>query len=164
MLLSTAVLATAATLFSTTFAAPTISRRDDYLCGYGTEGIKLPTANTTIYQTADDDLSCTSVEIVYCSGQYFKTSSLDATVWLSPPGQQSGEILAKNVAPDDSDAPAGYYSYRFNVSICPTSGSYMTGQKTLAVYETATGYYNEYNYFISEIDVNLAVNSTSAKH
>lgn len=88
----------------------------------------------------DGNYGPTYVEVIYCSGQYFKTSSIDASVWLTfPDSPDSGELLVKDEKPDNKDASAGFYSYRFNVSIAPEDGDYATGVRTLSVYETTTG-------------------------
>ena len=120
LLVASAALLPATVLASPLHFAEAIRRQDDgYLCGYGTQGLKKPADNDTIYQQEDS----TTFEVVYCSGQYFKTSTIDASVWLSfPDSFQSGELLTKDQKPDNKDAPAGYYSYRFNVTIYPNDG------------------------------------------
>ena len=119
----------------------------------------------------------TNVSILYCSGQYFKTSSIDLSVWLSSAdnGVTGGELLAKDVKPDNRDAAPGFYSYGLNVTILPVDGMYMTGPYVISVYETMTGewigeccrrralsltimagYYNPMNYAITSVNVTLA--------
>jgi len=48
-------------------------------------------------------------------------------------------LLAKDIPPDNEDAAAGFYSYRYNVTLCPEDGEYRTGPFVVSVYETATG-------------------------
>ena len=104
------------------------------------QGIIQPVDGATITQVNDGNYDSTTVEIVYCSGQYFKTRSIDASVFLTfPDSPNSGELLAKDIEPDNKDASAGFYSYRFNVTIAPSDGSYPTGVRSLSVYETTTG-------------------------
>jgi len=119
-------------------AAPTA--RDTPLCPPEHQGIIQPANGATITQVRDSNLDGTTVEVVYCSGAYFKISSLDASALFSFPDTLNvGSILAKNVKPDNKDAAAGFYSYRFNVTFTPNSGSYFTGLHTLSIYETTTG-------------------------
>ena len=120
------ILLAGAGLLTVAFASPVANvgqpkskRQSDTLCGYGTQGIKQPAANSTIQQNEDS----TTFEVVYCSGQYFKTSSIDGSVLLHYPGRaDSGQLLVTSQAPDNQDAPSGYYSYRFNVTIYPEDG------------------------------------------
>lgn len=143
-------LAQAAPQATTSAAAP--------LCTPEAQGIVQPANGATVTQTQDSNYDGTIVEIVYCSGQYFKTSTIDASVLLTLPGSpDSGQLLAKDVAPDNLDALAGFYSYRFNVTIAPISGTYPTGPYTLSIYETTTGYYNPTNFEITSINVTLVV-------
>ena len=114
-----------AALFAAASASPLISEpvldpRAKSVCGQlGDSGIKKPKNNATIHQTNDE----TTFEVIYCSGQYFKTSSQDASVWLSSGvGSQSGELWVKNQAPDNLDAVTGSYSYRLNVTLYPEDG------------------------------------------
>lgn len=114
-------------------------------CYQKSPGIYSPAPDAVITQSTSN-YACTNVTILYCSGQYFKTSSLDTSVGLSQlyaggPGIASGQLLAKNVKPDDADAQAGFASYRYNVTICPGGGDYLTGDYALSVYETETGEY-----------------------
>lgn len=110
------------------------------LCTPEAQGIIQPVDGATITQVDDGNYDSTTVEIVYCSGQYFKTRSIDASVFLTfPDSPNSGELLAKDIEPDNKDASAGFYSYRFNVTIAPSDGSYPTGVRSLSVYETTTG-------------------------
>ena len=111
------------------------------LCSYGTYGIICPSANKTITQIDDGSESATYFEVIYCSGQYFETSSLNVDVWLSSPGEvsSSGIILIEDATPDNQDAEPGYYSYRLNVSITPEDGDYATGARVLSVYERESG-------------------------
>ena len=51
----------------------------------------------------------------------------------------SGQLLIKDQPPDDLDSDAGFYSYRFNASVYPSDGDYLTGEQTLSVYETVSG-------------------------
>lgn len=139
--------AIALALFGTLAAsAPTTSgalRRDtttDPFCYQKSPGIYEPTEGAIISQSITD-YTCNNISILYCSGQYDKTRSIDTSVWLSQSstGTGSGELLAKDVTPDDQDASAGFSSYRYNVSVCPSDGDYMTGPYILSVYETETG-------------------------
>jgi hypothetical protein len=123
-------------LASAVTASPIVVARDDPLC-YQKTGIQQPTAGTSI--PLSQNSNGVNVTVIYCSGQYFKTRSLDLSVGLSQPGSPSGELLAKGVQPDNKDAQGGFYSYRFDVTILPNSGS---GERTLNVFETATGKYN----------------------
>ena len=122
-------------------AAPTATTTaSSPLCTPEAQGIIQPTNGATITQVNDGNYDSTIVEIIYCSGQYFKTSSIDASVFLTfPDSPNSGELLAKDVEPDNKDASAGFYSYRFNVTIAPSNGDYPTGLRSLSVYETTTG-------------------------
>ncbi|MCJ1331200.1 hypothetical protein MMC10_007888 [Thelotrema lepadinum] len=133
---------------------PIVKRQDDKLCGYETgQAIVEPAANSTIQQNEDS----TTFEVIYCSGQYFKTYSIDASVFLHfPDSPNSGQLLVNNQQPDNLDTDAGFYSYRFNITIYPEDGDYLSGQQTLSVYEAASGYYNPYNYEITEIPINFA--------
>ena len=118
ILLAGAALLTAASA-TPIISEPIVKRQSDDICGYGTQGIKQPTANSTIQQNEDS----TTFEVVYCSGQYFKTSSLDISAFLHfPDSPNSGQLLVRNQQPDNQDAPAGYYSYRFNITIYPEDG------------------------------------------
>ncbi|KAK5115802.1 hypothetical protein LTR85_009396 [Meristemomyces frigidus] len=158
--LSTALLASLAAALP---AASHISTREtsttEPFCYQKSEGIYEPANGATITQDTATD-SCTDVTILYCSGQYDKTSSLSASVWLSTNAQpdiaSGGEILALDVSPDNQNTTAGYYSYYFTTSICPSDGDYATGSYELSVYETETGYYNAYNYEIHSINVTLS--------
>lgn len=118
---------------ATTLSKPVVSRQSDTVCGTAQHvGIVQP-ANGAVITTSN-------IPIVYCSGQYFKTSSIDASALLSLPGQfDSGELLVKDIKPDNQDVPAGYYSYRFNATIPEEDGDWPSGQWTLSIYETATG-------------------------
>ena len=110
------------------------------LCTPEAQGIVKPKNGAKITQVNDGNYDSTYVEVIYCSGQYFKTSSVDASVWLTSPGSpNSGGLLLKDVKPDNKDSSAGFYSYRFNVTIAPEDGDYATGVRTLSVYETTTG-------------------------
>jgi hypothetical protein len=122
------------------------------LCTPEHQGIIQPASGATITQVKNDNGDGTTVQIVYCSGQYFKTSSIDASVFLTAPDSpDSGELLAKDVKPDNQDASAGFYSYRFNVTISPADGDYQTGPYVLSIYETETGE-------LMRIDVNEKTN------
>ena len=102
-------------------------KRQDTVCGYGIEGIKKPLNNATITYPENSDGDPFNFEVIYCSGQYFKTSSLSASLLLSNPANgdnslNSGMILVNNASPDNQDAPAGFYSYRLNVTMYPIDG------------------------------------------
>ena len=107
-------------------------------CSGKAAGLYSPTEGAVLTQYITD-YACNNFTVLYCSGQYFKTSSIDTSVWLSSAGNDNGMLLAKDVAPDNQDAQAGFYSYRYNVTICPISGEYMTGPYVFSVYETQTG-------------------------
>lgn len=93
-----------------------------------------------IVQPADGfDITSPTFTVIYCSGEYFKTSTIDASAWLTSPGASGGMLLVKDIAPNNEDAPAGYYSYRFNVTIPVIDGNYPSGAWTLSVYETTNG-------------------------
>lgn len=81
------------------------------------------------------------MEIIYCSGAYFKTSSIEASALLSFPDSIAlgGQVLVKDAKPDDLDAAAGFSSYRFNASIYPSDGDYYTGEMAISIFETTTG-------------------------
>jgi len=120
-----------------------VSNETEPFCYQKTPGIYSPTEGAILTQDTSD-YNCNNFTILYCSGQYFKTSSLDTSVGLSPSYNgvvdiNSGELLAKGVKPDDRDAQAGFSSYRYNVTICPVQGEYMTGPYALSVFETETG-------------------------
>ncbi|KAF2860899.1 hypothetical protein K470DRAFT_257447 [Piedraia hortae CBS 480.64] len=131
-----------------TLASPITPRQANAttpFCSGKSSGLYKPAEGAILSQYISDS-ECNNFEILYCSGQYFKTSSLDLSVWLSPrfssspyQAMRSGQLLAKNVKPDDKDSAAGYYSYRFNVSICPIEGEYRTGPYILSAYETYSG-------------------------
>jgi len=104
----------------------------------GKTGLYSPTEGAVLAQNVTD-YGCNNVTVLYCSGQYYKTRSIDTSVWLSSPGGTSGQLLAQDVTPDDADAAAGYSSYRYNVTICPLDGDYKTGSYVFSVYETETG-------------------------
>lgn len=109
-------------------------------CKTETSGFLSPVAGSTITQAKGAE--STVVEILYCSGQYFKTRPTGASIWLTKGIDSAlggGPLLAQNVVPDDHDAAAGFHSYRFNVTIYPEDGSFMQGPYTLSVYETSTG-------------------------
>lgn len=134
---------------ATPIASPAhVARQSDPFCSGQSPGIYEPADGSTINQVMDDDYDCTTVEFLYCSGQYDKTRSIDTSIWLSASGAASGQLLAKDVQPDNDDAAAGFYSYRYNVTICPEDGNYMTGSQTLSVYETETGRYSTWNSFV----------------
>lgn len=116
---------------------PPETRSKEPACGYGKAGLKLPAPGATITQDVSSDHG-TQVEVLYCSGAYFKTSSQSASLWLSQ-NPSAGQLLAQNVSPDNKDAPAGFYSYRFNVSLHPVDGSYYKGNYTFSIYEVTTG-------------------------
>jgi hypothetical protein len=129
-------LAVCASLVQAAPAAPAATP----LCQPEHQGIIQPASGATITQIKDSNSDGTTVEIVYCSGQYFKTSTIDASVlFTSPDSINGGVLLAKDVKPDNKDAAAGFYSYRFNVTISPEDGDYFTGPRTLNIYETTTG-------------------------
>jgi len=120
-----------------------VSNETEPFCYQKTPGIYSPAEGAVITQDTSS-YGCTNVTILYCSGQYFKTSSIDTSVGLSQiyaggPGITSGQLLAKNVKPDNADAQAGYSSYRYNVTICPGGGDYLKGAYELSVLETETG-------------------------
>jgi len=137
--------AAAATLFAAaiTNAIPvepaTIEDRATPACAPGRQALLLPKAGSTIDQYNDGNYDCTMFEVLYCSGQYFKTRSINVDLLLSFPGQTSGQLLEIGQTPTSGTAPAGYYGYRFNATICPEDGDYITGQRTLTIYETASG-------------------------
>ena len=170
---------------STVDAALVTQRQSSTVCGPGKVGIAEPANNAKIVQIKDGNFSPTNVTIVYCSGQYFKTRTIDASALLTSPGATSGELLVKDVKPDNQDAPAGYYSYRFNATIYPEDGNYLTGKRTLTIYETTTGenltsmrrerlahssltsvgflpgYYNPMNYELWSINITLKARNSS---
>lgn len=111
-------------------------RADSKICGYGKQGIKSPKPGATI--TLDPEYHTSTFEVVYCSGQFFKTNSKTASVWVAPSQDSaSGQLLAGPVTPDNKDTDAGYYSYRFNATY--TAGSTTGGNFSLSIYETTTG-------------------------
>ena len=110
------------------------------LCTPEAQGIIQPMNGATITQVNDGNYDSTTVQVIYCSGQYFETSSIDASIFLTfPDSPSSGELLAKAIKPDNKDASAGFYSYRINVTVSPSDGDYPTGLRSLSVYETTTG-------------------------
>jgi hypothetical protein len=125
---------------STTASTTTTTTASTPLCSPEAQGIVKPTPGTIITQTNDGNYGPTYFEVIYCSGQYFKTSSIDGSVLLAvPEAPDNGQLLIKDQAPDNLDAYAGFYSYRFNASISPSDGDYLTGEQTLSIYETTTG-------------------------
>lgn len=110
------------------------------LCSQEAQGILVPQPGATIVQTNDGNYGPNYFTVVYCSGAYYKTSSIDGSVWLTFPDEPtSGQLLIKDEKPDNKDAHAAFYSYRFNVTLYPEDGDYVTGERTLSVYETTTG-------------------------
>lgn len=160
---------------SLAWAAPTTTSAAQPICTpESDQGIVQPANSATITQINDGSFSGTTFEVLYCSEQYFKTSSVAASVLLNvPESPNNGELLVRDVAPDNLDASAGFYSYRFNVTISPSDGDYPTGLYSLSIYETTTGtskcpdfrakltersgYYNPYDFQITSINVTLAV-------
>ena len=162
--------------------ALTLVRRADPVCGDGNSlpapGIRQPANGSTITWTAAEQANFEghAIEIVYCSGEYFKTRSVNATVLLgrttTPAGGigPTGEILG-SATPTGGAAPGGFYGYVFNVTVWPSNGDFRTGQYDLSVFEwatgerapfdtvtmlmTCTGYYNPYNYHIYSVTVNF---------
>lgn len=125
-----------------------IRRQDEDGTVCGTEpvpGIKSPVNGSTITYTAaeQNDYDGHTFEVIYCSGQYFKTASLYVDTWLGGSGPSSdgtyAEALALNTKPDDGAASAGFYGYRYNVTVYPENGDYDLGLKYLTVYEVETG-------------------------
>lgn len=139
-----AVLATALPTTQVSRLSPRqVSNTTAPFCSQKSPGIYSPASGAIITQSTTA-YSCTNITVLYCSGQYFKTSSIDTSVALSQiyaggPGITSGQLLAKDVRPDNADASAGVYSYRYNVTICPGGGDYLKGEYALSVYETETG-------------------------
>ncbi|GAB7342347.1 hypothetical protein MBLNU457_g0569t1 [Dothideomycetes sp. NU457] len=162
--LSTVAFAVLATAIPTnpisTLSARQESNTTTPFCYQKSPGIYSPASGAIITQNTST-YDCTNITILYCSGQYFKTSSIDTSVGLSQiyaggPGIASGQLLAKDVKPDNADAQAGYASYRYNVTLCPGGGDYLEGEYALSVYETETGYYNPMNYNVYSVNITLA--------
>jgi len=130
-----AALATATPLQS----ASIIESRQAATCGSRLQALLLPVAGSTIDQINDGTYGCTTFEVLYCSGQYFKTRSINVDLLLSNPGESSGQILALGQTPTPGAARAGYFGYHFNATICPADGDYITGERVLSIYETTSG-------------------------
>jgi hypothetical protein len=126
---------------STISAATPTSTSITPTCAPEHEGIIYPTAGTTITLVKNDNLDPTIVEIIYCSGAYFKISTIEASALLSftDPIATAGQMLVKDAKPDNLDAAEGFSSYRFNASIYPSDGSYYNGNMAISVFETTTG-------------------------
>jgi hypothetical protein len=130
---TTSISSTATATSTTSVTVPT--------CQPEHEGIIYPIAGSTITLIKNDNLDPTYVEIVYCSGAYFKITSIEASVLLSFPNSvaMSGQVLVKDAPPDDFDSEAGFSSYRFNASIYPLDGDYYQGPMAIGIFETTTG-------------------------
>jgi hypothetical protein len=131
------------------FSSGVVERQSDTACGTATNvGILEPKDGTNF---SFDSSGPANISILYCSGQYFKTSTIDASVWLAPrtayslsaPNSAYGQLMVKNAEPDNQDVPAGYYSYRLNATVYPGSQSFMDGDLVLSVYEQTTGMSND---------------------
>ena len=163
---------------------PTPVRRADSVCGtQPAPGIRQPANGTKITWTAAEQANSDghAIEIVYCSGEYFKTSSVNVTVLLGAAGTgsgagTSGQILG-SATPTGGAASSGYYGYVFNMTVEPASGNFFTGPYQLSVFEWATGedaractwmtlmrcagYYNPFNYRIDSVTVDFEKAPTS---
>lgn len=129
-------------LFATTLASR--------LCGPGVlPGIKSPTRNATIVQPSDDGVfHGNNITFIYCSGEYYKTRSIDISVTLSlPDSPNRGQLLIKSVQPDNTDAEPGWYSYRGNATVIFSNSAVSMGKRTFSVFETVTGKLPVSTYF-----------------
>jgi hypothetical protein len=103
-------------------------------------GILEPASSSTITQTKNGIISCTTIPVLYCSYNYEQTASLSVDVLLSSPSAvtTNGQILVRDATPNPAEAgyPAGYL---INATVCPQDRDYPTGQWVLSVFETATG-------------------------
>lgn len=143
----------AATMATAALASiiPPQARADGQACGYGTQGLKQPAEGSTVV-LHDQDSTGADIEVLYCSGAYSKISSESVSVWLAnSAGSNSGQLLAQNIKPDNKDAPSGYFSYRFNVTVSPQDGDYPTGPHAFSIYEVTTGEF----FFFSTKDGNV---------
>jgi hypothetical protein len=154
------------TALLTTFAA--LATAADPFCFQKSAGIYSPTNGQTLSQKPNDS-GCNNFEILYCSGQYFKSRSVDASAWLSSAAYRSGNdpitagvLLTKGVYPDNKDAESGYSSYRFNVSICAGDGGYRTGPYVLSVYETYSGQFDEGSCHMDDLFANFSQATTTS--
>ena len=114
-------------------AQPTVmsTRRADTSCGplpdLPTPGIRKPANDTTFTYPSEevDRFRRINIKIIYCSGEYFKTSSLNATALLRDGGglgSGSGGMVLGWATPRDDAADGSYYGYIFNVTIGPLNG------------------------------------------
>ena len=118
-----------------------LGSRADTPCGRQASGSILSPANgTTIVYTAEASEGY-SLPIIYCSGEYFKTSSINVTAILTTGDAstplRTGEILG-SAEPSDGAAAPGYYGYVFNVAIYSTDGPHQLG-----IFEWSTGTYRQ---------------------
>lgn len=146
------------TLVATALTAPPVPafssslsrRQDDSLCGTATRVGIIQPANDDSF-TFSESADSGTIEVVYCSGQYFKTSSLDASVWLSSRNPSTngnerdyGQLMIHNQEPDNQDSAAGYYSYRMNVTLYPGTTGFQDGDLRLSVYEQYRGKWTDH--------------------
>lgn len=111
----------------TASSANTISlRQSPSTCGVGN-------APAIVQPSNGVNITSPTFQIVYCSGAYDKTRTIDASVWLTSPGSESGQLLVKDMTTNDGD------TYTFNATITPADGLYDNGDFVLSVYETTTG-------------------------
>ena len=158
MVSSKTLFATGAALLATiSSATATIAkvysiRDSDTPCGYEpTPGIRKPIDGMTFPYTSDDTDGI-NIEIIYCSSDYFKTSSINVTVLLSTESY-SGMIIGF-AEPNSDAAPDGFFGYIFNVTVYPSDFD-LTGSQKLSIFEFETGYYNAYNFRVSTITIDL---------
>lgn len=160
--------ATGAALLATIASAtPTVGkihsiRDSDTPCGSEpVPGFLKPTNGTTITYTAEEqeNYDGATFEIIYCSGQYYKTSSLNVKVLLGP--TSGGEVLG-SADPTVGAADDGFYGYIFNVTVYPEDGDYLTGPQQLSIFEYESGYYNAYNYELHTITIDLETAPTDS--
>ena len=163
------IFATGAALLATTAsAAATVAkshfiRDSDTICG--TEpvpGIRQPANGTTITYTTEEqeNLDGATFEIIYCSGDYDKTASLNVTALL---GTTSSGLILGSARPNSDAAPAGFYGYIFNVTVYPEDGDYITGPQQLSIFEVETGYYNANNFELYTVTIDLEKATASTR-
>ena len=155
----------AATTASAAYPAARINavKRVENICGtMPAPGIRKPAEGDTIIYTAEQQKNYDPAifEVIYCSGDYFKTASLNATALLGD-STSTGMIIGSASNPTPGVASAGYYGYVFNVSVGPISGNYITGSKKLSVFEWERGYYNAYNFNVKSVTINFEKEATN---
>ena len=121
------------------------ARQQGTICGHGSNaGIQKPANGSTFaISQSDQDSGWTTLEVIFCSDAYFKTSSINVTTWITyTDNPRYGVLLASGIEPDPTVADPGFYGYRFNVSFGPSDeGDWdLSDARTLFVQESQTGW------------------------